>query len=261
MIKGIDIYSGTGDLTSAILAAENPAFVIIKVSQGTWYRNPIAGRQLADARAANLRVGYYHYGEPPYNSGAAEARYMMDTIGLLGGLEKGDFLALDIEYGENRGENDLSPTADLKAYTLDFLQTWRAATALRPLVYSNQSYLESHNVYGPDLTTDYRLWLAAWQQQTPSPVKDWTDLIWQYDTSGVDRDYLLSDSLTALDPYSWGDQPDPLAGQVVYGKTDVDGDVPTILHHIQDLLNVPSPDLATVRADVALARTKFGLVT
>ena len=71
--------------------------IIVKVSEGTYYKNPYAKTQIANAKAAGLKVAVYHYATFGNSSaGASEGRYLASAMKSLG-LAKNTLVFADME--------------------------------------------------------------------------------------------------------------------------------------------------------------------
>jgi GH25 family lysozyme M1 (1,4-beta-N-acetylmuramidase) len=273
LIPFIDVYSGTQGqrgidwpTVARYLRSINPdSGVIVKATEGTEYTSPSLHPQRWGAHAAGIKhVGLYVYGKPSKNTGHADANFFLQAIGNDGGLQTREFCCLDLE------DTDVPATADLDAYALDWHDTLTRPLGIKVVLYSAPWYLDPHNLTRDPRLADFGLWDAAMKAATPEPWRSAGKqlLFWQHDWQGhvpgiegpVDLDWLIG-PISSLALYQWGLQPDPVAGRPAVGTPDVNpsADVPTILKHCLDILKAPSPDLATLYADLAEAETRFGL--
>jgi GH25 family lysozyme M1 (1,4-beta-N-acetylmuramidase) len=127
------------------------------------------------AKAAGLVRGAYHYGRPSVCSGHEEAAFLLQTVGDVGGLQPGDFLALDLE------DPDVATGADLLGYALDFLTSCERVAGFKPMLYSSAEYLAEHLLLGHAELGDYGLWLASWQGAEPPAPAPWAFIaLWQH---------------------------------------------------------------------------------
>lgn len=189
MIFGIDVSSYQNP-DAGLLSGKS--FCIIKMSQGTSYRNPNRGQWLSVARAAGVQVGGYHF----MDSGDATAQAEFYLASLPGTV---DHHWLDVE-----NSSDGYSWADRVAFIL----TWCARVAQTGLpvgIYMNRSWL---NATWNAATADQRsqlarhpLWLADYTG-TPgsfggSIPGSWPVAIHQYSESPIDQDALLTTITTA----------------------------------------------------------------
>jgi lysozyme len=161
-ILDVSSYQGTGiDWKRVKRAGFAGAFV--KATEGGGYINPSFRAQASGARAAGLRVGFYHFARPETESDAlAEAaHYAATTAG-------------------HRTRADLRPTLDFEAWprvlpagplvghgTAPALVGWARAwtqhvkrvTGDGPLFYSYPAFIER---LAPATPIGYGLWLAAY---------------------------------------------------------------------------------------------------
>ncbi len=97
---GIDVASyQSADLTAHAKAGSQ--FAIVKVSEGTSYRNPKAANQIKSAIANDMMPMAYHFATFSSSSSAAkrEAQYAISSAKALG-LPAGSYLACDYETGQ-----------------------------------------------------------------------------------------------------------------------------------------------------------------
>lgn len=96
---GIDVASyQSADLTAHAKAGSQ--FAIVKVSEGTSYRNPKAAAQIKSAITNDMTPMGYHFATFSSNASSAksEAKYAVSSAKALG-LPKGSYLACDYETG------------------------------------------------------------------------------------------------------------------------------------------------------------------
>ena len=157
---GIDVASyQSADLTAHAKAGSQ--FAIVKVSEGTGYRNPKGASQIKSAIANDMMPMGYHFATFSSNASLAkkEAQYAISSAKALG-LPKGSYLACDYETGQgNIITNGKSVTA--KAI-LAFMDKIKAA-GYQPLLYASSSVLQN-NINTPSIVKKYpnSLWVAAY---------------------------------------------------------------------------------------------------
>ncbi|MDE2098573.1 MAG: glycoside hydrolase family 25 protein, partial [Patescibacteria group bacterium] len=94
----VDVSNNNPNVDFKALKASGVCGVWLKVSEGTSFADPLYARYRAEAKAAGLRVGGYHFGHPK-NSPVAEAQFFLSLLKL----EPGDLLpALDLEVSDNK---------------------------------------------------------------------------------------------------------------------------------------------------------------
>lgn len=148
--------------------ANNTNFVIIEVTEGTGFVDPLFTLNQAQARQHNIPIAYYHFTRPDLgNTPQSEADFFLANIGQL---REGEVLALDFEVNFN------APVAWLK----DMLDYIVSKTGVHALIYLNKS-----EVGGFDWTliveAGYGLWeadyndapvLGEWKLMA---LKQWTN--------------------------------------------------------------------------------------
>ena len=128
-VKGIDISKWQGDPDFSKVKSST-GFVIAKATEGYGYTDPKFKRNQSELRRLDIPRGYYHYARPDLNnSPEKEANWFLDTVG---GLQKGELLALDAEAPAYKG--------DWAAWSFKFLEEIRKQIGYKPLVYINKSF-------------------------------------------------------------------------------------------------------------------------
>lgn len=80
-MKGIDIYSGQGNVDFNQVKAAGVEIVYIKATEGVTYTDPTYRDFYNKAKAAGLKVGFYHFLRA--NNPVAEAQHFLSVIGSL----------------------------------------------------------------------------------------------------------------------------------------------------------------------------------
>lgn len=175
-LYGVDISQFQGTINwDQLNAVAN--FVIIRSSYGTitdpeFARNQSEARRVR-AQAGPLGIGYYYFAYPELLGADESARYF---VANLGPLQDGEVLFLDLE-----GSIGTAPVA----WSLVWLQTVLALTGTKPLVYLNQSEMNSLD-WQPVINEGYGLWIADYDGNQTSlgpngkwsvaAIKQWTDV-------------------------------------------------------------------------------------
>jgi GH25 family lysozyme M1 (1,4-beta-N-acetylmuramidase) len=171
--KGIDISSNNGGtIDFAKVYAAGIRAVYIKATEGISYTNPYFKKHAAAARAAGLKVGYYHFYQPAKDA-TAQAKYFLSVInGLASDMKP----CLDFETAGSLTKATLSTAA--KAF-LDYVKS----TGISPLIYSYTSFINS---YLNSSVASYPVWVADYKNGSPSSNSVWGTSYagWQYSSSG-----------------------------------------------------------------------------
>ena len=157
---GVDVssYNAT-DLSS--MANSSAKFAIVKLSEGTGYKNPKAPAQISSAKANNMLIMGYHYAHFGADSNRAvqEGNYTVNSA-KYAGLPVGSYLACDWEVDDNNVTNGgRVPSANA---ILAFL-TIIVAAGYKPLLYSGAALLQGNIDTGKVLAKYPNcLWVAAY---------------------------------------------------------------------------------------------------
>ena len=175
VITGVDVSRWDHSKTSAYPAgtpidwvkvkAAGRSFAIIKASERTNYRNPYFANDYAQAKAAGLVVGAYHFARPalPISTARDQARYFITTVQKVGSFrdQKTFPAVLDLET-----TGGLSKT-DLIAWTQLFLDTTQALTGRKPILYSYDYFIRS-TLGNTNQFSSYPLWYARYTTTVPT---------------------------------------------------------------------------------------------
>lgn len=157
---GVDIasYQSTSVKSSAKAGAE---FAIVKVSEGTSYRNSKASAQIASAKANNLMPMAYHFALFGANSSRAksEAAYAIASAKAMG-IPSGSYIACDWETGDGNVVTG-GKTASANAI-IAFMSAIESA-GYKPLLYSG-AYLLNNNIATSKVVAAFpnSLWVASY---------------------------------------------------------------------------------------------------
>jgi GH25 family lysozyme M1 (1,4-beta-N-acetylmuramidase) len=138
--------------------------VVVKVSEGSYYVDPAASVNVANARKAGLIVSAYHFARFKSDSEAKnEANWFDKKLKLIGfNKDKDGFVVVDVE--DPSLSND---PAKLTQYTNTFIQQMNKLGYKRVDVYSGSSYYNT-KLQPKNLIVD-KPWLAAYPA---NPIKN-----------------------------------------------------------------------------------------
>jgi GH25 family lysozyme M1 (1,4-beta-N-acetylmuramidase) len=175
MPAGADVSNNNGRIDWPVAAAAGLSFAIAKVTEGRTFVDGWFDYNWAQMRAAGLVRGAYHFGRPSLYGALDEAHHFLDSIAhLVGELQPGDLLALDLE------DPDVATYQDLSVWTLTWLQEVERLAGFKPLLYTSPGYAEQHQLASQPLIGEYGLWCASWRSTLPSPPAPWSVIaLWQ----------------------------------------------------------------------------------
>lgn len=188
--KGIDVSSYQGSIDFASVADDGIEIVYIRADDGSGSVDTYFERNYANAKAAGLKIGFYHYITATTTDEAVQqAQFLYSTI-----KDKAyDCLpAMDFEDFSDLSNDEVNEIG--KAYLVELA----ALTGYTPVLYSDA--YDAENVWSSDLT-GYPLWVANYGVSAPSSIGSWTDWAgFQYSDTGsvsgidgdVDLDYFKS---------------------------------------------------------------------
>ena len=139
--------------------------VVVKVSEGSYYVDPAASVNVANAKQAGLIVNAYHFARFTSNESAkSEARWFDKKLQLVGfNKNKDGYVTVDVE-----AENLSNSPAKLTEYTNTFIKEMQALGYKRVDLYSGSYYYNSRLV--PKSLIIDKPWLASYPK---NPVKNY----------------------------------------------------------------------------------------
>ena len=157
---GVDVSSFQGqNLTSD--AQSGAKFAIVKVSEGTNYRNPNAAGQIASAKSNNMLPMAYHFATFGNNANAAktQANYAVKSA-QSAGLPNNSYIVADWETGD--GNNVIGGKTSSTNAILSFMDTVKTS-GYQPMLYSG-AYLLRNNIDTNQIVKKYpnSLWVASY---------------------------------------------------------------------------------------------------
>lgn len=215
--KGIDVstwqHPGGAPIDWEKVLGAGVTFVVVKATQGLFYVNPWAERDIEDAFAAGLLVGAYHYFVVG-DDAVAQAKHFTGT--LIGRhLDLGAWLDFEPAY-----VNQYTASSWVNSF-LDEVKEARPARGL----YCNLSWwglLKETGVNPP------ALWVAEWGDSAPAGATIWqssesgtvdgvpaeVDINWLVGTRGVNlptapgpKPGALAPKAEVTTPVAWDDEP------------------------------------------------------
>lgn len=170
----IDIASWQQGIDLAAVFAQNPIDgVMVKLTQGTTYLNPLAAGWISWLRENGKLWGTYHYLDG--RAAKAEAAFYADHLKLC----PGGILALDYEEGT---------VAMGTAWLKDVLDEVTRLTGVKPLVYCSLSVTTQQD-FSAIAAAGYRLWMAQYADMRE--VKGFVEKPWQSGSCGAFGSYVM----------------------------------------------------------------------
>ncbi|MCI9196305.1 MAG: LysM peptidoglycan-binding domain-containing protein [Lachnospiraceae bacterium] len=213
--QGIDVSQWQGDIDFEQVAASGIEVVYIRSSLGGGFIDPYFEQNYQRARAAGLKIGFYHYVTARTVS---QARFQAQFfVHVIQGKDFDCRLAMDFEDLTNLS------AAEANEIGLAFIQAVEKNSGKEAVVYSNT--YNAGAVFGGALTA-YPLWAASYGVSQPSSAVNWSSWAgWQYTDQGriggisgyVDRDIfteaMFLDTAGQVRP---SPKPSPSSGVVEY---------------------------------------------
>ena len=187
LYDGIDVSSWQRNINFADVKNAGIEIVYMKSSEGSSYIDPYFETNYRNAKANDLKVGFYHYVTARTTEQArTQATFFAKVIS---GKEPDCRLAMDFENFGNLSINQVNEISRV------FLETLQSLTNKEVLIYSNA--YSARAIFSSSLTNS-PLWVANYGVSEPGDNGKWSTWVgWQYTDTGringisgyVDRDY------------------------------------------------------------------------
>jgi len=187
---GIDLSHHNDNPDWSAIKNAGIAFCFIKISEGVGTRDKKAKEHSENAKANNLKVGYYHFCRPDTKNGGtiesdslAEANEALNIINALGQADLP--LVLDLEDQQNWDTPLLKD--DYLKWIQIFIEKIKQSD-IKVIVYSRKEYLDRKLPSAHDLGNN-GLWISNYSQKdcdrvlNPTGWQTWA--LWQFTESGV----------------------------------------------------------------------------
>src|SRR5438132_3059527 len=154
-VRGIDVSNVNGHVDWAAVAGAGPQYVFLKATEGLTFVDKRFASHRSEARAAGLRVGFYHFARPDLHphGATAEAAHFAHVVGTIAPDELRPVL-------DHEKAASISP-AEMTAWAGTFLAEVERLTGVRPILYSYPDFIATHMGRAHSLG-GYPLWLASY---------------------------------------------------------------------------------------------------
>lgn len=243
LIKGIDISVIQGNVDFAAVAASGVQFVICRCGVGNGGKDSLYDKNVANATAAGLKVGAYHFIYPlppqanqPLRDPVKQAQL---HAGWAGSTSTVPVVCCDLEWPAPQDWAKWGCTAaQIVEWTVAYLEAYEAATGVRPVVYT-YPYFAAAIKLPSDFGQKYRLWIASYQSGHPAVPSPWTDWVMWQDSGGTGPNAQHLPNGAPVDGDKMKDLTDLWPGEAVVVPTPDPTPDPT---PIPDPTPVPAPD-------------------
>lgn len=169
-IHGVDIYHGDNVVSFPEMLAGGFDFVVMKASDGLSSDSAFVNR-FAQAKAAGLIVGAYHFYEPGSNQ-AAQAAHFYGILQSVGFDHSVDFACFDFEH---TGGGDM--TSSDAANAIAFMNAFQSLAGHGIVLYASEGVAGEVGSAAWDQLSDHFFWEAEYGVSAPKIANPF---IWQY---------------------------------------------------------------------------------
>ncbi|MDQ3110661.1 MAG: glycoside hydrolase family 25 protein [Bacteroidota bacterium] len=185
LIYGIDVSHHNGSVNWSKVRQAEPAisFAYIKATQGVGYKDPATAANANGAKAAGIKIGYYHFASlnnaaDVVKDATNEAEWFDATLETMPPAEL--MPVLDIETNEKHLN-----TQQVQLWISTFLERMKALGYPVVVLYSYKPFFDD-NLPANHPFGEVPLWLAQYRNvAAPALPHGWTKYtIWQYSAKG-----------------------------------------------------------------------------
>jgi GH25 family lysozyme M1 (1,4-beta-N-acetylmuramidase) len=182
-------FPGGQPISWSAVAAAGYKFAAVKGTEGDYYVNSWAARDLAGAKAAGLAVAPYHFAVPNVTGGAAQAQFAVEYSGYKAGPRTLP-LMLDIEYDPYTATDHTNEcygltAAKMTAWLSAFVAAARSLTGQYPVIYSTADWWNTCTGRSAAFGAD-PMWVASYGVASPPKPAGWSIwTFWQYTSGGT----------------------------------------------------------------------------
>lgn len=172
---GIDVSKWQGTINYAQVKQAGIEIVYIRAGQGSDYVDPYFDRNYNEAKAAGLKVGFYHFvTAQSVTEAEQEARFF---VSIIGNRQPDCLLVGDFEYFSGMTKTQFNQAART------FLETVEEMTGKSAAVYTSTS--GARDRFTSEVSSRFPLWVAEYGVSEPRDNGNWAVWVgWQYSNTG-----------------------------------------------------------------------------
>lgn len=247
LYQGIDVSEWQGDIDFEAVRDAGIEVVYIRTGEGNAYVDAYFQANYLKARAAGLKIGYYHYVTA---STVAEAQQQAEFFySLIQDKQTDCYPAMDYESFPGLTDQEINEVGSA------FMETLTERLGYRPALYTD-SY-DASELWDPSFSS-YPLWIADYDVMAPESIGPWAS--WdgfQYSDRGqtggisqdVDMDYFKDSMLVTNENLPPNPDPGDIGALITYkiqrGDTlwAVSRRFHTTVSQLVSLNHIPNPNL------------------
>lgn len=173
VVSGKHVDSIDWERVNSALGEES--FVIVQLTQGLGYVNPICSDQSKNAKRVS-KLGLYHFGHPEKNSAKMEADFFLSQI-HRNDVPTADLIpALDIEQVFVNGVEQKIPYDTLETWVNTFAEEMSNGGFPKIMIYSNPGFLNA-NLAKHHSLGKYPLWLSEYTHGALIYPNGWNECV------------------------------------------------------------------------------------
>ncbi len=182
-------YPGGAAIDWSAVAAAGYKFAAVKATEGDYYVNPWAARDVASAKAAGLDVAPYHFAIPNASGGAAQAQFAVEYSGYTAGpadaAADAGHRVRPVQRDRPRQRVLRADAAAMTAWLHRVRHHRRTLTGQYPVIYTTADWWDTCTGRSAAFGAD-PMWIAAYGFASPPRPAGWSVwTYWQYTSGGT----------------------------------------------------------------------------
>lgn len=250
-IPGIDVSRYQGDVDWSKVARQGFRFVFIKATEGIGYVDPYFARNAAEAKAAGLKIGFYHFARPETgNTPTAEAEHYLSTTSRI----PADLPhVLDVE-----GKAASLGRAGLTNWCEQWLVSVEQRTGQRAMIYTGASFART---YLDASLGRWPLWVAHYGVEQPLGNSVWDRWsVFQYTDAGRSDGIAGPVDLDEMDLEFWREVTGELENKMNFTDVPDDHWARNVIQIVSEIGIMTGYEDGTFRPDQPVTRAELAKV-
>ncbi|MHB8132877.1 MAG: glycoside hydrolase family 25 protein [Anaerolineaceae bacterium] len=177
-VLGMDVSQWQQKVDWDLLYSKGVRFAIVKLSQGNYFKDPMAISHVRGAKAAGLLVGLYHWHDP-----MCDLKSQLAMIGRSVGDLDFQFFALDVEQywkswmeWQKKEITKIISSAELSSSSLNLANGIKNLFGKKVVIYTRASFVYEHAAAMSDWLKDWDTWLAHYPFRVGRVSLSWEKL-------------------------------------------------------------------------------------
>ncbi len=188
-VTGMDVSAYQGNVDWSHYRSQGYRFAYVKATEGTYYQSDTFTAQFNGAKKAGMLRGAYHFANPSWTGGKAQANYFVKH----GGAWKADGSTLpgmlDMEASPYGAACYGLTKKQMVKWVTAFTKRYRTLTGRDAVIYTSDNWWKKCTGNSTKFNQTNPLWIARWASTPGTLPGGWPYYtFWQYAADTIDHD-------------------------------------------------------------------------